>query len=109
MMHEMMYEIVKGQYGLGCNIDKFLELGTITPDEYKEITGHDYGVEATQYYLPILDDLYISLDVKKGIHLINKGFASYQQKFSQSEIDELQKSPEIAGKVNLDKCQVVAE
>lgn len=109
MMHEMMYEIVKGQYEMGCNIDNFLKLGTITPDEYKEITGHDYGVEATQYYLPILDDLYISLDAKKGIHLINKGFASYQQKFAQSEIDELQKSSKIDGKVNLDKCKIVAE
>lgn len=108
-MQEMMLEIVKQQYKMGCNIDNFVSLGTITPAEYKEITGKDYGVEETKYYLPLLDDLYISLDADKKIHLINKGFESYQQTFIQTEIDNLQADKAIKDKIDLDKCKEVAE
>ena len=105
-MHEMMLEIVKQQYKMGCNIDNFVSLGTITPAEYKEITGQDYGVEETKYYLPLLDGLYISLDADKKIHLINKGFESYQQMFTQTEINGLQENKEIKNKINLENCKV---
>lgn len=104
----MWFEIIKNQYEMGCDIDKFVELGTITPAEYKEITGKGYGSDDTKYYLPLLDDLYISLDADKKIHLINKDLESYQQTFTQTEIDDLQADKTIKDKIDLNKCKEAA-
>lgn len=104
----MWFEIIKNQYEMGCDIDKFVELGTITPAEYKQITGREYGSDDTRYYLLLLDDLYISLDADKKIHLINKGFESYQQTFTQTEIDNLQNDKAIKDKIDLEKCKIAA-
>ena len=37
-----MYDFVKMMYEAGCDITQYLSLGTITAEEYKEITGTDY-------------------------------------------------------------------
>ena len=36
-----MYDFVKTMYSWGINIDSYLELGTITEEEYQEITGKE--------------------------------------------------------------------
>lgn len=37
-----MWDFVKQMYAWGCPIEGYVEAGTITPDEYKQITGNDY-------------------------------------------------------------------
>jgi len=37
------FEMVKQLYDWGFDIEFYLKLGTITPDEYKQITGNDYA------------------------------------------------------------------
>lgn len=100
-----MYNLVKGQYELGCDISNFVTLGAITPEEYKQITGHDYGAsEETRYYLPIIDK-YLSLDKDKKTCLLDRGNFDYQQTFIQAEIDDLQAQDGIKDKLDLEKCK----
>lgn len=37
-----MFDFVKQMYSWGCDIKSYVEFGSITVDEYKEITGEDY-------------------------------------------------------------------
>ena len=39
------YEMVKQLYEWGFDIELYVKLDTITPDEYKQITGNDYSFE----------------------------------------------------------------
>lgn len=45
-IHEMMFNLIKMYYGLGCynnsNIAFFVKCNSITPNDYKTITGQDY-------------------------------------------------------------------
>lgn len=37
-----MYDFVKQMAGWGCDIKSYVVYGTITADQYKELTGTDY-------------------------------------------------------------------
>lgn len=37
-----MFEFVKQAYSWGCDIKQYVVLGTISEDEFKEITGTNY-------------------------------------------------------------------
>ena len=37
-----MLDFIKQMFAWGCDIQGYVEIGTITADQYKEITGEDY-------------------------------------------------------------------
>ncbi len=37
-----MFDFVKGVYAWGCDIKPYVGYGSITPEQYKELTGTDY-------------------------------------------------------------------
>lgn len=45
-IHEMMFNLIKMYYGLGCynnsNVAYFVKCNSITVNDYKTITGDDY-------------------------------------------------------------------
>lgn len=37
-----MLEFIEQMYAWGCDIKPYVEIGTISKEQYKEITGEDY-------------------------------------------------------------------
>ena len=39
-----MLDFIKQMFAWGCDIRGYVEIGTITADQYKDITGEDYQI-----------------------------------------------------------------